>query len=337
MNNPKCSVCIANYNGIDVIGPCLESLCNQDSDVPIEIIIHDDASTDGSVEFIRKNYPGVLLLTSEKNIGFCASNNRMVDAAQGEYVLILNNDLELHKNAIKTLYNFSRENDKTGILTLPQYNAGTGDLIDIGELLDPFMNAVPNKSYERNNVAMVIGACMWMKKSLWIELGGFPEWFESLAEDMYLCCVARLMGYPVIALADSGYDHWVGKSLGGGKVVENRLQTSFKRRSLSERNKSFVLCLYYPTILLSIILPLHLILLIVEGIALSLVKKDPQIFRKIYVSCLRSLWLQRRRIINLRRIIQKQSIIPLRQLLSCHTCVPYKLNMLMKYGLPFIE
>ena len=42
---------------------------------------------------------------------------------------------------------------------------------------------------------MVIGACLWIQKGLWEELGGFPEWFGSIAEDMYLCCRARLAGY----------------------------------------------------------------------------------------------------------------------------------------------
>ena len=53
---PVCSVCIANYNGIGFIHECLNSIIKQDCDFPVEIIVHDDASTERSVEFIRNNF-----------------------------------------------------------------------------------------------------------------------------------------------------------------------------------------------------------------------------------------------------------------------------------------
>jgi cellulose synthase/poly-beta-1,6-N-acetylglucosamine synthase-like glycosyltransferase len=56
-DSPACSVCIANYNGINLIGPCLDSVLAQDFSLPVEIIVHDDASSDESVSFIREHYP----------------------------------------------------------------------------------------------------------------------------------------------------------------------------------------------------------------------------------------------------------------------------------------
>ena len=109
------------------------------------------------------------------------------------------------------------------ILTLPQYDAETGALLDIGSRLDPFLNPVPNLDPARNEVGTVHGACLWIDKALWDELGGFPEWFGSVGEDLYLCCCARLAGYPVRALGNSGYRHRVGQSFGGGKAQAGKL------------------------------------------------------------------------------------------------------------------
>src|SRR5690348_5922794 len=93
---PICSVCIANYNGEKTLEACIESVLEQDTDLLIEIIVHDDASTDTSIELLRKKYPDVRFIVGEENVGFCISNNRMVDAAEGEYLLLLNNDATLY-------------------------------------------------------------------------------------------------------------------------------------------------------------------------------------------------------------------------------------------------
>ncbi|HOR33103.1 MAG TPA: glycosyltransferase, partial [Syntrophales bacterium] len=236
--DPVCSICIANFNGEAVIGPCLQSVLNQDFDQPLEIIVHDDASTDDSVGIIRTQFPEVTLIANDENAGYCVSNNRMVARARGRYILLLNNDAVLHRDAVGTLFRHAEEQPGPAILGLPQYDIETGALIDRGSLLDPFMNPVPNLDPGRTDVGMVMGSCLWIPKALWDDLGGFPEWFGSLAEDMYLCCLARLRGVPVTVLPESGYDHWVGRSFKGGKVVGNALQTSYRRRALSERNKS---------------------------------------------------------------------------------------------------
>ena len=218
-NQPVCTVCIANYNGMALIDACIQSVLEQDCNFDVEIIVHDDASTDGSAQYIRARYPQVKLIASTENVGFCISNNRMVDIAEGEYILLLNNDAALFPDALRTLHDAATGLAQPAILGLPQYDAGTGELIDIGSRFDMFLNPIPNLDPARNEVGMIIGACLWLPRGLWNELGGFPDWFGSLAEDMLLCCLARLYGYKVVALPDSGFSHWVGQSLGGGKVT----------------------------------------------------------------------------------------------------------------------
>jgi GT2 family glycosyltransferase len=336
--DPVVSVCVANYNGIKVIDECLLSVLRQEGDIAVEILVHDDASSDGSAAYIRDRYPEARLIACESNVGFCVANNRMAAAARGKYLLLLNNDAALFPGALQTLLSEARRLDRPAILGLPQYDAASGELIDIGSLFDPFLNAVPNRNPARNEVGMIIGACLWLPKTLWVELGGFPEWFHTLAEDMWLCARARLAGYPVRAIGTSGFRHWVGHSLGGGKVTsDKRLATSRHRRALSERNKSFVMVITYPSPLFQVLFPLHLVLLVLEGAILALIKWELKLFQGIYLACLRSLWQERERLFRLRQKIQAERSISLSLFWSAFQIVPHKLRMLLRHGLPHLK
>lgn len=335
-DKPLCSVCIANYNGEDYLVDCIESVYAQDFEHLFEIIIHDDASSDDSINLIKNNYPEIVLITSDYNVGFCISNNRMVRQAKGVHILLLNNDAVLMRDALATLYRGTTTYGD-GIYGLPQYNAETNELIDLGSLFDPFLNPLPNLDKTQENVGMIIGACMWLPKSLWDELGGFPDWFESLAEDMYLCCLTRLRGFPVKCLSASGFNHYVGKNLGGGKVLaSNKLSTTFKRRSLSERNKSFVMIITYPSCSVWFMVSIHFIFLLLEGFLLSIVKADSRIWNSIYWYCLKEIWKKRSLLKKTRNDVQKQRTINCKSFFSSFTIVPHKFRMLLKYGIPTV-
>lgn len=333
----RCSVLIANYNGVGMIADCIDSVLTQDCAFEVEIIVHDDASTDGSADFIRRRYPQVVLLESDANVGFCVSNNRMASAARGEYLLLLNNDATLLPDALRTLHDKAVSLQTPAILGLPQYAADSGVLIDIGSRLDPFLNPVPHVSTDDAEVGMVIGACLWLPATLWKTLGGFPAWFGSLAEDMYLCLLARLHGYPVIALSRSGFRHAVGASLGGGKLLQGRLSTRVGRRAMSERNKSYVMVMTYPVGLLLTLLPLHLVLLLAEGMLLALIKRQPALLANIYWACCAALWRERRRLWQQRRAVQSARRIGIRAFLAVFDACPHKLRMLLRYGVPEIR
>ena len=334
---PTVSVCIANYNGLGVIDDCITSVLAQDCGFPVEIIVHDDASTDGSAQYIRDKYPKVQLLESGENVGFCVANNRMAQAAHGDYLLLLNNDAELYTNALSSLHKAAQGIGQPSILGLPQFDAASGELVDIGSLFDPFLNPVPNLDPLRGEVGMLLGACLWIPKGLWEELGGFPEWFGSIAEDMYLCCCARLAGYVVRALPVSGYRHWQGKSFGGNRVTKNRLSTTFRRRALSERNKTYVMVLTYPTPIFQFLLPLHLALLLAEGVMLALIKYKWSLFSDIYLAVLKGLWNEKVRLRLLRRKLQEKRHVGRRRFFSVFLWFPHKLRLLLKYGVPQIS
>lgn len=330
---PAISVCIANYNGEQMLADCIESILAQVGAGSVEVIVHDDASTDGSVALLQLRYPQVELLVSTSNVGFCVSNNRMVAVARGEFVLLLNNDAALFPNALATLREAARAKP-SAILTLPQFDWISGDIVDRGCLLDPFYNPVPNLDPMRRDVAYVIGACLWIPRPLWDALGGAPEWMGSIAEDIYLCGLARLRGAPVRVLPNSGYRHRQGTSFGGNRVSAAGLWTSVKRRRLSERNKTRALFVLTPGIAVWPLLASHLVALAIEGSVLSALRRDATLWREVYAPAIATPFREARMLLALRRNAQATRTASLRSWFSAVDWRLRKVALLARYGVP---
>lgn len=333
---PICSVCIANYNGAAILAECLDSVFGQSVAFEIEVIVHDDASTDNSVALLQEHYPQVELLVSSDNVGFCVANNRMVTHAKGEYILLLNNDAALCPGALESLIHAARASNRPSILTLPQYDWESGALVDRGCLLDPFCNPIPNLDPKRNQVAYVIGACMFLPRTIWIDLGGLPEWFGSIAEDLYLCGLARLRGIPVAVLTANGYRHRQGTTFGGNRAVGG-INSSVRRRRLSERNKTRALMILTPSFLMWPLLCLHLLALALESTALSICRGDTTLLRNVYgpaiVTPIREWSMLRAH----RSIVQAERTISITEWFSTIRWQLRKIAMLLRYGMPNVR
>ena len=330
---PLVSVCIANFNGAAVLDACLCSVLAQATAFPVEILVHDDCSSDDSVALLRERFPGVTLLTSATNVGFCVGNNRLAAAARGEYLLLLNNDTRLHAGALEALLRYQRETPEAGVLTLPQYDMATGELLDRGMFMDFFANPIPNTRPGTRDVATVMGSCLWIQRQLWDEIGGFPEWFGSIAEDMYLCCSARLLGRRVIAIDESGYDHAVGYSFGGGRVEGRRLRSSLRRRALSELNKNRVIATCYPGFGVLILLP-QFFLLLVEGAVLSVARRRPALLTRVYLPAVVGIIADRHWLRRQRRSVQGKRRIAVGEFFRPFRLTHRKVAMLRAYGFP---
>jgi GT2 family glycosyltransferase len=331
---PLVSICIPNYNGADYIEQCIRSVLAQERDYEIEIILHDDASTDNSLDIIREQFPEVHVLASKTNVGFCISNNRMVDYSHGKYILLLNNDAVLRPGSLNAFLLEAEASATPGIIGLPQHSLADGALVDRGYEFDLFMNPIPVFAPGRQEVSTVTGACLWVPRRVWDEIGGFPDWFGSVAEDIYLCHAARLLGYPVVVLGSPGFDHWIGRTLGGGKVMEDRLVSTTRRRTMSERNKTWVMMICYPLSVLLLVIPLHLALLATEAVALLLTGTRWRKVRAIYLSLPSGLLGALPHIKNTRRHIQSRRRIRFADYLRRFRLLPWKLVMLFKHGMP---
>lgn len=336
---PPCvSICIANYNGEHLLRDCIESILAQDSDVDVEILVHDDASQDGSLELLASVYPQVRVIVSDTNVGFCVANNRMAEQARGQYLLLLNNDAALLPNALTTLLGHARRPGPPRILTLPQYDWTTGELVDRGSRLDPFHVPVPNLSPKHEHVAYVVGACLWIPSEEWSRLGGLPEWMESIGEDLFLCAHGRLKGVQLEVTDRSGYRHRQGASFGGNRIEEIGLSTNYRRRYLSERNRTAVLLTCTPGWSMFPWALLHVSMLVAEGLAISLLKRSMKPWREIYGAAMLSLWSQRSLLNSVRRSVQANREIGIcTYIKGAYTCEPHKLTMLLRHGMPNLE
>jgi N-acetylglucosaminyl-diphospho-decaprenol L-rhamnosyltransferase len=121
---PHLSVVIVNYNTRDLLRDCLRSL--EAVRVVHEVIVVDNASADGSAAMVAREFPAVMLLAQAENTWFCGGNNIGIDAAVGEYVLLLNPDTVVHAGALETLVTFMDETpDYAGCTAQLRYPDGS--------------------------------------------------------------------------------------------------------------------------------------------------------------------------------------------------------------------
>ena len=212
MSSPKISVIIVNYNGKKLLENCLESLFKTDYN-NFEVILVDNNSTDGSMEFVTKNYPKIIVIKLDSNKGFAEPNNIGVKIAKGEYLLFLNNDTVTTTNFISEMVKVLEKDEKIAIcqslLLKPDGNIdSSGDFIDK-------MGIVYNsktKTDEIKEISSARGACMLIRKKIFDKLGGFDEKFFFSFEDVDLGWRSWILGYKVVIVPNSIVYHSAGKT-----------------------------------------------------------------------------------------------------------------------------
>ena len=113
------SIIIVNYNTCDVTRSCLKSVFEHTKDIDFEVIVSDNGSKDDSVKMIKQEFPQVILIENNANLGFGTANNRGLKIAKGKYIFYLNSDTILLNNAVKIFFEYwenSLEKDKIGAL-----------------------------------------------------------------------------------------------------------------------------------------------------------------------------------------------------------------------------
>ncbi len=118
-SKPDISVVIVNYNTKSLLKKCLDSIIQKSKEIDLEIIVVDNASTDGSLQYLNKikKTKGVRVITSKKNLGFSKANNEGIRISKGKYVLLLNSDTELKSNLLKHMYDWMDKNKNLGVAT----------------------------------------------------------------------------------------------------------------------------------------------------------------------------------------------------------------------------
>src|SRR5438445_5531287 len=109
------SILFTNWNVRDLLRQAIRSVRERTSDVSYEVIVIDDASTDGSVEMVRGEFPDVRLIVNENNVGFSKTNNIGARVATGKYVFLLNTDTMMASNPIKICFDFMESHADAGV------------------------------------------------------------------------------------------------------------------------------------------------------------------------------------------------------------------------------
>ncbi len=213
------SVIIVNYNGKRWLEICLRAL--QKQDYPhFEVIIVDNASQDGSVKFVKKNYPAFTLIENDTNQGFSGGNNVGLRKAKGAYIFLLNNDTRVEKNFLSTFIsifskipNLAVAQSKIVFMDDPKTIDSCGSFWTNTSFLYHYGNC-KNQSLAQYNkpfpVFSIKGASAMIKRSVIDEIGLFDDDFWCYYEETDFCHRAWLAGYECWYLPSATVFHGQG-------------------------------------------------------------------------------------------------------------------------------
>ncbi|MEE9259458.1 MAG: glycosyltransferase family 2 protein [Nitrospinaceae bacterium] len=239
----KVSAIIVNWNDRDATSDCIRSLLEQDFP-ELEIIVSDNGSTDGSNEHIRKEFPSVKLVENGRNLGFGTAVNRGFEAASGDYLIFLNNDLILNKDSIGELVHLLESDPGIGAAVPKILYVEKNDTINsFGVLIHYSGMACPNRIDEKDSPDLEItetacgGICM-LRREVYEQVGGFDEDLFLYHEDHDFSWRIRLAGWKIMATPKAVFRHHYHFSKGVKKFYsseKNRLfllLKNFERRTL---------------------------------------------------------------------------------------------------------
>jgi hypothetical protein len=229
----KLSVIILCWNDRKVIEACLESIYSTTHSNEFEVIVSDNGSTDGSVEFIRGSYPQVHVIENGRNLRFAKANNVGIRASRGEYVLILNPDTIVHDGTLDRMIGFADEHPEVGAFGCRVLNADgsyqvsaqpfasfKGEWIAalylrwLGRVNLWFTSDVyPGwRGTTQRQVDWVVGCFILVRGDVLKSIGGFDEQFFYYYEDVDLCRRIWQAGYPIVYVSDATITHLGGQS-----------------------------------------------------------------------------------------------------------------------------
>jgi GT2 family glycosyltransferase len=234
----KVTAIIPNYNGKEFLENCFQSLKSQENIA--EVIIVDNASQDGSIDFIKNDYPEFNLISNKENKGFAKAVNQGIKSSKSEFIFLLNNDVELQQNCISNLLKCI-EMDKNIFAVsskMIQYH-DRDKMDDAGDeytLLGWTKRVGYGKSPQSyNQEREVFSACAGgalYRKSVLDHIGYFDENFFAYMEDVDISYRARINGYKCFYCAQAVVYH-VGSGTSGSRYNKFKIK-------LAARNNVYV-------------------------------------------------------------------------------------------------
>ena len=216
------SVVVLNYNGRRYLKKCISSLSVQ-SYGDFEVIVVDNGSTDGSVEYLKTHFPRVKIVRNKSNLGFAGGINVGIEHAEGKYILTLNNDTQADMNFVERLAEAMDSDEAMGMcaskMLFPdgRINSTGICLSRSGAAWDRGMFEPDEGQYEE--LEEVFGPCAGAalyRKEMLDEIGLFDEDFFLYMEDVDLAFRARLAGWRCIYVPGAEVYHFHGGTAGFG-------------------------------------------------------------------------------------------------------------------------
>lgn len=243
----KVAVVILNWNGRKFLEQFLPCVVKNSKD-QAEVIIADNASTDDSVDFIKKEFPGIRIIQNKTNSGFAKGYNDALSQVDAKYYVLLNSDIEVTPNWIKPVIDIM-ESDELIAACQPklrsfyerdkfEYAGAAGGFID--KYGYPFCRGRVFQTIETDKgqyddtaeIFWATGACMFVRSDVYRKLGGLDKRFFAHMEEIDFCWRAKNQGYKIMYCPDSTVYH-----VGGGTLPKK----SWRKTYLNMRNNNIML------------------------------------------------------------------------------------------------
>lgn len=244
---------------------CLVSVFKAVKNIDAEVFVVDNISSDDSVEMVKTIFPQVKLIANKENVGFSKANNQAIEIAKGEYILLLNPDTVVEEDAFEKCIEFMDKNPKGGGLGvkmidgngvfLPESKRGlptpSVSFYKIFGLSTLFPKSKRFAKYhlgylkenETNEIEVLSGAYMWMRKSVLEEIGYLDESFFMYGEDIDLSFRITQAGYKNYYLPSTRIIHYKGESTKKGSInyvfVFYNAMIIFSKKHFAKKAKTF--------------------------------------------------------------------------------------------------
>jgi GT2 family glycosyltransferase len=252
LGQPSVAIVILNWNGKHHLEKFLPSVLATNY-ANFEVIVADNASSDGSLEYLQQNLPMVRLIVLKENHGFARGYNEALKQVTADYYMLLNSDVEVHPGWLQPLIHVLTTQENAAacqpkILAyndrrLFEYAGGAGGWLDLfgypfarGRIFD-ICEEDKGQFDKTEEVFWASGAAMLIKSQVYHELNGFDEYFFAHQEEIDLCWRMHLAGYRVFCCPEATIYH-----VGGGTLPRGNSKKTF----LNFRNNQILLAKNLP-------------------------------------------------------------------------------------------
>ena len=263
------SIIIVNYNVKELLRQCLQSLqlTINNQQLTIEIFVVDNASSDGSVEMVREEFPEVRVTASKENLGFAKANNLAIKEASGRYLLFLNPDTTVPSGTLPEMIKFMDENPKVGVATCFVELASGGMDLDchrgfptpwasfchFSGLAKLFPRSKIFGAYHQtwkdlsktHEIDSCVGAFMMVRRGAMEEVGVWDEDFFFYGEDLDWCYRFREHGWKVVFYPHVKIIHHKGASSGMKKSSQEVTTASRDSKRRARKASTEAMRIFY--------------------------------------------------------------------------------------------